>query len=209
MYVARRFASAASKAAAAAPSKAEPVVVKFSDVAVAKHRVAAGAVSDGEGQHQHAGVVRTMCTKNTQLSVMTGCELYLKKEHSQRTGSFKDRGACNALRKLVEDEVSVSGAIAASAGNHALAMAYNGRALGIPITVVMPTVAPLTKVQRCRDYGARVIIHGAHILESYEHGALQSASRLSRACGAKRMCALTLVSYLHHTFACTRQRSRW
>jgi len=182
----RRFlASAASKAAVAAPSpKVEPVVVEFSDVAVAKHRVAAGAVSSGEGQHLHAGVVRTMCTKNTQLSAMTGCELYLKKEHSQRTGSFKDRGACNALRKLVETKGSVSGAIAASAGNHALAMAYNGRALGIPITVVMPTVAPLTKVQRCRDYGARVVIHGAHILESYEHGASRRAPPLSRARGA-------------------------
>lgn len=55
---------------------------------------------------------------------------------------------------------------AASAGNHALALSYHGRELGIPVTVVMPRVAPLAKVDKCRQFGANVIIEGAHIGES-------------------------------------------
>jgi len=66
------------------------------------------------------------------------------------------------------DSFKTTGAIAASAGNHALAMAYHGQQLGIPITVVMPTVAPLAKVDKCRKFGARIIIEGAHIGEAKE-----------------------------------------
>lgn len=55
------------------------------------------------------------------------------------------------------------GVIAASAGNHALALAYHGKQLGIPVTVVMPTRAPIMKVTSCRECGATVIIHGDHI----------------------------------------------
>ena len=53
-----------------------------------------------------------------------------------------------------------------NAGNHALGLAYHGQQLGIPVKVVMPIVAPITKVQNCRDLQADVYIHGAHILES-------------------------------------------
>ncbi len=59
--------------------------------------------------------------------------------------------------------------IAASAGNHALALAYHGQRLGIKVTVVMPTIAPITKVQNCRDLGAEVVVCGAHIGEAREH----------------------------------------
>jgi len=55
--------------------------------------------------------------------------------------------------------------IAASAGNHALALAYHGSNLSIPVTVVMPMIAPIMKVQMCKHYGANVIMHGAHIGE--------------------------------------------
>jgi len=55
--------------------------------------------------------------------------------------------------------------IAASAGNHALALAYHGNNLRIPVTVVMPQIAPIMKVQLCKQYGANVIIHGADIGE--------------------------------------------
>ena len=55
--------------------------------------------------------------------------------------------------------------IAASAGNHALALAYHGKDLGIPVTVVMPIIAPIMKVSLCRQYGANVIVHGADINE--------------------------------------------
>jgi threonine dehydratase len=58
------------------------------------------------------------------------------------------------------------GVIAASAGNHALALAYHGQELGIPVTVVMPKIAPITKIQNCRELNARVMIHGQHIGEA-------------------------------------------
>ena len=55
--------------------------------------------------------------------------------------------------------------IAASAGNHALALAYHGKELSIPVNVVMPLIAPMMKIQLCRKYGANVIIHGADLTE--------------------------------------------
>ena len=68
---------------------------------------------------------------------------------------------------LSEDQKKI-GAIAASAGNHALGLSLHGKQLGIPVTVVMPTIAPITKVQRCRDLGAEVIVAGSNIAESRE-----------------------------------------
>lgn len=86
----------------------------------------------------------------------------------QQTGSFKERGACNALM-LLDDEQRSRGVIAASAGNHALAMAYHGQRLGIAVTVVMPRFAPIIKQARCRQLGARVILLGADIREAKLH----------------------------------------
>ena len=82
--------------------------------------------------------------------------------------SFKERGARNALMLLPDDQKQ-RGVIAASAGNHALALAYHGSLLGVPVTCVMPTIAPLTKINNCRDFGANVVLHGDHILEAKEH----------------------------------------
>lgn len=79
--------------------------------------------------------------------------------------SFKERGARNALLLLTPEE-KARGVVAASAGNHALALAYHGKQLGIPVTCVMPTAAPLTKITMCQELGARVVLHGAHILEA-------------------------------------------
>jgi len=59
------------------------------------------------------------------------------------------------------------GIIAASAGNHALALAYHGNSLNIPVTVVMPVVAPIMKVHLCKHYGANIIMHGADVGEVY------------------------------------------
>lgn len=116
-----------------------------------------------------SGVKRTICEKSYFLSELLGANIFLKPEFRQFTGSFKERGARNALFHHIRQQgeaFKVSGAIAASAGNHALALAYHGQQLGIPVTVVMPTVAPLAKVDKCRKFGARVIIEGAHIGES-------------------------------------------
>lgn len=65
-------------------------------------------------------------------------------------------------------EQKAVGVIAASAGNHALALSYHGQSLGIPVTVVMPLIAPMMKVQACRSYGANVIIQGNDISEVNE-----------------------------------------
>lgn len=99
------------------------------------------------------GVVRTECKRSHFISELVGANVYLKTEQRQFTGSFKERGARNALLQLIQskgDAFKKTGAIAASAGNHALALAYHGKQLGVPVTVVMPTVAPLAKVDKCR-----------------------------------------------------------
>jgi hypothetical protein len=100
------------------------------------------------------GVKRTPCIKSYYLSELLGANIFLKMEFQQFTGSFKERGARNAiltlLRELGQEKLQQTGVIAASAGNHALALAYHGKDLGVPVTVVMPTVAPLAKVDKCR-----------------------------------------------------------
>ena len=70
------------------------------------------------------------------------------------------------MKLMREKGSSLKGVIAASAGNHALALAYHGKELGVPVTVVMPVVAPLAKVDKCKKFGARIMIEGAHIGES-------------------------------------------
>src|SRR5204862_8158522 len=93
------------------------------------------------------------------LSQLCGCEIYCKLEQLQMTGSFKERGARNKLIQLSEAEKR-DGVVAASAGNHALALAYHGQKLSIPVHVVMPKWAPLVKVRNCRSFGADVIFCG-------------------------------------------------
>ena len=107
-------------------------------------------------------VTRTPCPASIPLSEITGSKIFCKLEYLQRTGSFKERGACNALSLLGSKERAL-GVIAASAGNHALGLSYQGKLLGVPVTVVMPTRAPLTKVTNCRRFGAEVILHGTNI----------------------------------------------
>jgi len=92
-------------------------------------------------------------------------QIFCKLEYLQRTGSFKERGARNALA-LLPPEQQKRGVIAASAGNHALGVAYHAKLLGIPATVVMPRFAPLTKVMNCRRLGANVVLDGANIGEA-------------------------------------------
>lgn len=119
------------------------------------------------------GVRFTGVERSHFLSLHTGFEVYPKREFQQVTGSFKERGARNALELLLNDPDPIirenarkKGVIAASAGNHALALAYHGRQLGIPVTVIMPTTAPLTKVSKCRGFEANVVLHGSHIGEA-------------------------------------------
>lgn len=113
------------------------------------------------------GVLVTPCQYSQALSDLCGCEVFAKLEFLQRTGSFKERGARNALL-LLSDAARGRGVIAASAGNHALALAFHGRSLGIAVTVVMPRFAPLVKQANCRRFGANVILHGETFSEAKE-----------------------------------------
>ena len=104
-------------------------------------------------------VVRTPLVYSYRLSARLGCNLYLKLETQQATGSFKDRGSLHKLLHLDEAQQK-RGVVAMSAGNHAQGVAYHAARLGIPATVVMPTFAPFSKIERTRSYGAQVIKHG-------------------------------------------------
>ncbi|EYC10004.1 hypothetical protein Y032_0058g2936 [Ancylostoma ceylanicum] len=132
-----------------------PVKITFSDVSSAAFNI-------------KNGVLRTPCNKSANLSKLLDMELYFKKEYLQVTGSFKERGARYALSRLSKEEKE-RGVIAASAGNHALALSYHGQQLGIPVNVVMPVFAPLMKIGMCRSYGANVILKGDNIGKAKEH----------------------------------------
>ena len=92
--------------------------------------------------------------------------LHAKAEHLQKTGSFKARGMTNRIATL-PDDARARGAITLSAGNAGQAYAWAGRAAGVPVTVVMPEGAVRSKVEACLGYGARVVLHGAHVGETF------------------------------------------
>ncbi len=104
------------------------------------------------------------------LSELAGCEVFLKLENQQHTGSFKERGALNKLLSLNEAERQ-AGVIAMSAGNHAQAVACHASKLGVHATVVMPAFTPFTKVERTESFGARVLLEGETLseAESFAH----------------------------------------
>jgi threonine dehydratase len=110
------------------------------------------------------GIYMSPCVESIPLSQLTGAHIYCKLDYLQRTGSFKERGARNAL-ELLTPEQRRRGVVAASAGNHALGVAYHGSLLGIQVTVVMPQFAALIKVSNCRALGATVILQGADVNE--------------------------------------------
>jgi threonine dehydratase len=122
---------------------------------------AAVTLADIRAAHERirSGIYRSPCPPSVPLSELTGAEVFCKLDLLQRTGSFKERGARNALL-LLDDAQKARGVVAASAGNHALGLAYHGKLLGVPVTVVMPRFAPLVKVATCRRLGARVILEG-------------------------------------------------
>ncbi len=147
----------------AAPAVA-PIALPLAEIVAARQRL-------------KGAVTVTPCSESIPLSEITGVTVYCKREYLQRTGTFKERGARNALALLAARGGS-RGVVAASAGNHALGLAWHGRALGLPVTVVMPRFAPLVKVATCRRLGANVVLHG----ESFDE-ARAEADRLSQAEG--------------------------
>jgi threonine dehydratase len=122
------------------------------------------------------------CQLSAALSEMTGQQIYLKMDNLQRTGAFKERGALNRILLLSEDEKR-RGVIAASAGNHAQAVAYHATQRGVLARIVMPLMTPLVKTSATRGFGADVILHGANYDEAC-HEAL-------------RICDLEGLTFIH------------
>ncbi len=101
----------------------------------------------------------TPCAHSATLSAMTGAEIFLKFENLQFTASFKERGSLNCLLQLTSERKR-KGVIAMSAGNHAQALAYHGKRLGVPTCIVMPRFTPNAKVEQTRIHDAEIILHG-------------------------------------------------
>src|SRR6266513_5833150 len=129
-----------------------PRVITLKDIEIARDRIA-------------GAVFYSPCQPSIPLSEITGMKIFCKLDYLQRTGSFKERGARNALAQL-SPEQQKRGVIAASAGNHAQALAYQGKLLSIPATVVMPKFAPLLKITNCPKHGATVVLHGSDFGEA-------------------------------------------
>ncbi len=112
-------------------------------------------------------IVSTPLVYSQKLSHLCGCQVLLKLENFQMTGSFKDRGALNRLLSL-SPEQKAKGVVAASAGNHAQAVAYHCQRLGIRSKIVMPLGTPLVKVVSTQGYGAEVILQGEMVDDAGE-----------------------------------------
>ncbi len=122
------------------------------------------------------------CQLSAALSEMTGQQVFLKLDNLQRTGAFKERGALNRILLLSDDEKR-RGVIAASAGNHAQAVAYHATQRGVLARIVMPLMTPLVKISATRGFGAEVILHGANYDEACDE--------------ALRICQLEGMTFLH------------
>jgi threonine dehydratase len=124
-------------------------------------------------------VLDTPCVESKTLSQIVGAQVFLKFENLQFTASFKERGACNRLTLLTEEE-RARGVIAMSAGNHAQGVAYHAQRLGLRAVIVMPRFTPGVKVERTRGFGAEVVLHGDTLEEARAHAyALAQAQGLT------------------------------
>ena len=124
-------------------------------------------------------VLDTPCVESKTLSQIVGAQVFLKFENLQFTASFKERGACNRLA-LLSDEERARGVVAMSAGNHAQGVAYHAQRLGLRAVIVMPRFTPGVKVERTRGFGAEVVLHGDTLEEARAHAyALADAQGLT------------------------------
>lgn len=110
----------------------------------------------------------TQCDFSKSLTDLLGSDIFLKLENTQKTGSFKIRGASNKITSLTADEKK-RGVIACSAGNHAQGVALSSSLNNVKSTIVMPVNAPIAKIEATKRYGAEVIMHGSMFDEAKEH----------------------------------------
>lgn len=135
-------------------------MITFKDIEAARERI-------------RSTIYLSPCAYSETISQITGNTVFFKLENLQMTGSFKERGALNCLLALSKREAK-RGVIAASAGNHGMAVAFHSQRLGIPSTVVMPIHAPLIKVTSVQRYGGQTRLCGS----DYD-AAFDEAQRLS------------------------------
>jgi threonine dehydratase len=119
-------------------------------------------------QRIKGAVIRTPMLVSRTLSEIIGAEVWLKFENLQFTAAYKERGALNKLLQLSPED-RACGVIAASAGNHAQAVAYHAKRLGIPAVIVMPEPTPTVKVTQTAGHGAEVVLHGDMFDDAYAH----------------------------------------
>jgi threonine dehydratase len=139
--------------------------LQLNDIYLARQRIA-------------ALVRRTPMEHSPSLSRLLGVPVYLKLESLQITGSFKLRGASNAVAQL-DTEQKQRGVVAASTGNHGRALAYAASRLGVKATICLSNLVPANKVQAIRDLGAEVCIVGQS-----QDDAQREAERIAREHGA-------------------------
>jgi len=120
-------------------------------------------------------IYRTPLVKSDTISGAAGGQVFLKLEALQKTGSFKARGAYNAITRMSRE--GVKHVVTASAGNHAQGVAYVASLYGMKATIVMPVMTPWIKISRTRKYGADVILHGESYAEA-EAKAMELAKEL-------------------------------
>lgn len=113
-------------------------------------------------------ILKTPLVKNEWLSKKYSCEVFLKLENLQPVGSFKLRGATNVIANLTEEERKI-GVVAVSAGNHAQGVAWAAQKFGIDATIIMPKPSPLIKIMNTEALGAKVILQGENVDESFEY----------------------------------------
>lgn len=115
-----------------------------------------------------AVVAPTEMASSTSASRLLGTQVYFKYENTQRTGSFKVRGAYNKIAHLTAEEKQ-RGVVASSAGNHAQGVAFSASLAGVKATIVMPETASISKASATRSYGAEVVLKGEIYDEAFEH----------------------------------------
>lgn len=113
-------------------------------------------------------ITKTELGHSISASKLLGTDVFFKYENTQRTGSFKIRGAYNKISNLTPDE-RARGVVASSAGNHAQGVALSATLAGVKSTIVMPENAPLNKVAATQAYGADVILKGEIYDDAYEY----------------------------------------
>lgn len=126
--------------------------------------------------------VKTGLLQNSELNALTGANVFIKPENLQKTGSFKFRGAYNAISALGAEQRK-AGVVACSSGNHAQGIAEAARLLGVPATIVMPQDSPEIKVQRTRRSGAQIVLYDREVEDRDEI--------------AQRLCAAQNASFIH------------